>query len=147
MKTILVPIDFSPATKSVITAACDLAKQLKGRLVLLHVVQPLPLVVNDVYALQMEQSEVMMNAAQEASASRLREAKAACAKKKVAARTVQALGLPAAEILSRAKSADYIVMGTHGHTAVFDLLVGGTAHAVLRKAPCPVVVIPPGKQR
>jgi len=30
-------------------------------------------------------------------------------------------------------------MGTHGHGAIYDLLVGSTTHGVLEKAPCPVL--------
>jgi nucleotide-binding universal stress UspA family protein len=33
-------------------------------------------------------------------------------------------------------------MGSHGHTALYDLLVGSTTHQVLRKAKCPVVIVP-----
>ena len=38
--------------------------------------------------------------------------------------------------------ADFIVMGSHGHTAFYDFLVGSTTHGVLKSAPCPVVVLP-----
>ena len=37
---------------------------------------------------------------------------------------------------------DMLVMGSHGHTALYDLLVGSTTHGILRSAPCPVVVLP-----
>ena len=47
-------------------------------------------------------------------------------------------------ILAQAKieDADYIVMGSHGHTALYDLLVGSTTHGVLMRAGCPVVITP-----
>jgi nucleotide-binding universal stress UspA family protein len=50
-------------------------------------------------------------------------------------------------ILDHAKqvSADYLVMGSHGHTALYDLLVGSTTHGVLLRAPCPVVITPSPK--
>jgi nucleotide-binding universal stress UspA family protein len=35
-----------------------------------------------------------------------------------------------------------IVLGTHGRSGVTRLLLGSTAEAVLRHAPCPVVVVP-----
>ena len=52
-------------------------------------------------------------------------------------------GEPAVEILKMAssKSADIIVMGTHGHTGLTRLLVGSVAEDVMRKAPCPVLTI------
>jgi universal stress protein A len=39
------------------------------------------------------------------------------------------------------------VLGSHGHTAFYDLLVGSTAAGVLKHAPCPVVVVPPPAPR
>jgi nucleotide-binding universal stress UspA family protein len=40
------------------------------------------------------------------------------------------------------RSADYIVVGSHGHTALYELLVGCTTGGVPKKARCPVTVIP-----
>ena len=52
-------------------------------------------------------------------------------------------GEPAAAILNYAKEhhADMIILGSHGTTAIARLLVGSTAEAVLRHAPCPVVIL------
>jgi nucleotide-binding universal stress UspA family protein len=62
----------------------------------------------------------------------------------VSAKTVKIEGFPSKEIVDQAKAleADYIVMGSHGHTAFYDLLIGSTTSGVLKKAPCPVVVVP-----
>ena len=51
---------------------------------------------------------------------------------------------PAKVIVAEAElhSADYIVIGSHGHGAFYDLLVGSTASGVLRRASCPVVIVP-----
>ena len=38
--------------------------------------------------------------------------------------------------------ADLIIMATHGHGAVFDLLVGSISQAVLRASPVPVLMVP-----
>jgi nucleotide-binding universal stress UspA family protein len=37
---------------------------------------------------------------------------------------------------------DAIVIATHGHTGANKMVLGSVAEAVLRRAPCPVVVIP-----
>ena len=57
---------------------------------------------------------------------------------------MQLTGAPAPLILEEAEAcgADYIVMGSHGHTPLYDLLVGTTTHGVLKKARCPVVIVP-----
>lgn len=53
-------------------------------------------------------------------------------------------GVAVPTILRIAKFArpDYIVIGSHGHTAAYEMLVGSVAHGVIRKAPCPVVMVP-----
>ena len=42
---------------------------------------------------------------------------------------------------ARAHAVDLIVMGTHGRSAVEQLLVGSVAEKVVRKAPCPVLTV------
>jgi len=52
-------------------------------------------------------------------------------------------GTPAEIIVETAKelSCDLIVMGTHGHSALADVLIGSTAKWVVRHSPIPVLVI------
>jgi nucleotide-binding universal stress UspA family protein len=53
-------------------------------------------------------------------------------------------GLPADEILSAAAEhgADLLVMGSHGHGALYHLFTGSVVTGVLKRTPCPVLVIP-----
>jgi len=48
-----------------------------------------------------------------------------------------------AAILERADEADVVVLGTHGRSGLERLLLGSVAERVLRRARCPVVVVPP----
>ena len=52
-------------------------------------------------------------------------------------------GAPAEVILeaSQELKCDLIVMGTHGHSAFADVLIGSTAKRVVRQSPIPVLVI------
>ena len=52
-------------------------------------------------------------------------------------------GTPSAAIIDYADrvKADMIVMGSHGESSIGRLLVGSTAEAVMRHAPCPVLVL------
>jgi nucleotide-binding universal stress UspA family protein len=45
---------------------------------------------------------------------------------------------------ARDKQVDLIVMGTHGRTGIGHALIGSVAERVLRRAPCPVMVIREG---
>ncbi|MBI4600377.1 MAG: universal stress protein [Planctomycetes bacterium] len=56
-----------------------------------------------------------------------------------------ASGLPWEKITehARANAADLIVLGQHGHGLLDRLLVGSTTDRVLRKAPCPILVVRP----
>jgi nucleotide-binding universal stress UspA family protein len=54
-------------------------------------------------------------------------------------------GAIAETILAQAAALDVrlIVMGSHGHGAFAELIVGGVSKVVLKKALCPVLIIPP----
>ncbi|HTP21307.1 MAG TPA: universal stress protein [Solirubrobacteraceae bacterium] len=47
--------------------------------------------------------------------------------------------------VARTTSADLIVMGTRGHSAIGGLIIGSVTTRLLHIAPCPVLVVPPSK--
>jgi len=51
-------------------------------------------------------------------------------------------------ILSRASKlgADIIIVGSHGHGAVYNLVIGSVSEGILKRSPCPVLVIPTHKR-
>lgn len=144
--TILAPVDFSAATAQVLDAAVTLAQTGPGEIVLLHVVQP-PMVTSD-YGLALENVQEIFAVSEKAATRQLKHLAENLRKDGVAARIVQVSGAPVPNILETAEKvkADYIIMGSHGHTALYDLIVGSTTHGVLKKAPCPVLVVPPKRK-
>ncbi len=54
-------------------------------------------------------------------------------------------GEPYKEILKAASGADLIVMGTFGKAHLDRVLFGSTTERVMRKAKCPVMVVPPAQ--
>lgn len=143
MKTILAPIDFSSVSDAVIDAAQLLARATHARIVILCVVQP-PIITSD-YGPMLENIGDIIAASEKNVARQLKHLAKKLTTPTLVVETVQLTGSPAAIILAQAEAtaADYIIMGSHGHTALYDLLVGSTAHQVLRKAPCPVMIVPP----
>lgn len=143
VKTILAPIDFSGVSDAVVNEAATLARALNGRVVLLTVIQP-PIITSE-YAPMMENLAEITAAGEKAAAKKLADIEQRLQKDMVPAETIQVNGAPVAHIVEQAAklAADYIVMGSHGHTAVYDLLVGSTTHGVLMRAKCPLVIVPP----
>ena len=146
MKTILVPIDFSLATHAVVNAAAGLARPSKGTLILVHVVRP-PIVVSEyggtLSAASTSQADDM------ATAARLLSHWAKdLVRRGLKVKTVQRSGIPVAEILRQATRLrpDALVMGSHGHTAFYDLFIGGTTSGVLKNAKWPVLIVPAVKK-
>jgi universal stress protein A len=142
MKTLLVAIDFSPVTQSVVETAASLSRHVRAKILLVHVVRP-PVLVAE-YGGALEGAAATLDASEAAAARLLSHWESVLRRRKVPITGIGLNGFPAAEILRQARkvSADMIVMGSHGHTAFYDLLIGGTAGGVLRKATCPVVLVP-----
>ena len=141
MKTILVPVDLSAVATSVCDTACELARVMKARILLLHVVQPPPVMVMEIYALGAAQAEDMMKAAEDAGADRVRELAERCRKRGIPVRTAHRVGVPVIEILERAAKAHYIVMGSHGHSALGSLVLGSVTSRVLANCSTPVLIV------
>lgn len=152
MKTILAPVDFSGATDAVITEAAALAHAVNAQVILMTVIQP-PVITSE-YAALMENMAEVVAAGEKTAAERLAKLQAKLESEQLEVDTVQLNGAPIRAIVDQANKcdADYIVMGSHGHTALYDLLVGSTTHGVLMRATCPVVIVPaakaaPGKKK
>lgn len=144
MKTILVPVDLSDATSRVSLEACKLAKSMDGRVLFLHVLPAPAAMMQDYYAFDTGHMAQAITALEKEGLRKLSAVAARYAKSSgVKVDFVQVIGRPVPEILAKAKSskASYIVMGSHGYGAVFDLLIGSTTQGVLRKASCPVVIV------
>jgi nucleotide-binding universal stress UspA family protein len=142
MKTILAPIDFSSASEAVIAQASALARAVQGRLVFLSVVQP-PLITSD-YGPLIDNIAEIVAAAERSATERLEKIRARVMAEVATVETDLAGGPPIQAIIEAAArySADFIVMGSHGHTALYDLVIGSTTHGVLKRAKCPVLIIP-----
>ncbi len=160
MKRILVPIDFSEVTPPVIDLAREFAKALDAEIHLVHVKelsaaaaagtlgyglagmpelapmsgvpvpgfdsmpQPVPENEDQKWKLAQWQNEIVQDG--------------------IKVSLHEATGGVAEEILNQADAldADLIVMGTHGHGAMYNLLVGSATKGVLKHTTRPVLLVP-----
>jgi nucleotide-binding universal stress UspA family protein len=142
MKKILVPVDFSGVTDSALKAAARLAGALQAELLLLHVAAPEP----EFIGYETGPASVRQAVAHQLSAEH-RQLQALQHELEALGLRVTALliqGYTIEKILAEAERmpADLIVMGSHGHGGLHHLLMGSVAEGVVRKARCPVVLVP-----
>ncbi len=146
MKTILVPLDFSDSAHVVIAKAAEIAPMLSAKIILLHVVEPVATYVPvgatmDVVAAAPPQMEIEnIDLHEKRLASMAQPLKAAG----LEVQTSVFIGLAVDDILEQAgkHKADYILLGSHGHGALYHLFSGSVVTGVLKRATCPVIVIP-----
>jgi len=147
VKTILTPVDFSGITDAVVGQASVFAKAVGGRVVLVNVLQP-PVITSE-YGPFMENIGEIVLVAEKSAAKQLARWQDQLIAAGIEVEALQLTGAPVTSILKQAEkmAADYIVMGSHGHTAFYDLLVGSTTHGVLLKSACPVLIVPAQKKK
>ena len=147
MNTLLVPVDFSSVSRFVIAEAMRLARATNSGVTLLHVVQPPPIIASD-YGLMVDTSVQFTIATEKNAARHLAALRKKLAAGGIAIDAILKTGYPVSHIVEQAKklAASYIIVGSHGHTAFYDLLVGSTTSGVLKRSPCPVIVVPMHKK-
>jgi len=146
MATILVPVDFSDATPYVVGEAERLATAFSGEICLLNVVEPAAQMVGGDPGFDMVQMPLKVDT--KAQERQLAELEDAISEKGIAVRSAVKTGFAVDEILGQIgeQSASYVVLGSHGHGALYHLFAGGVVTGVLKARACPVVVVPvPGK--
>ena len=142
MKTILVPLDFSHASEPILDVVREVAPSLGARVVLIHVEPPEPAFVGYEAGPQSVRDTVAREAQE--NHQRLHDTQEGLQGDGVDTEVLLIQGPTVEKILSEAGrvEADMIIMGSHGHGALFDLLVGSVSEGVMRKSPCPVLIVP-----
>ena len=140
IKSILVPVDFSPASKRALEYAVGVASQFKATLTLLHVVEPVA--TPDFAAsfpLALEDESLMAAAKRQLEQT----VKAARVPRGMVEKVLVRFGRSFHEIAdaARTRKADLIIISTHGYTGLKHALLGSTTERVVRHAHCPVLVV------
>ena len=140
VKKILVPTDFSPASKEALWYAVRIAEGRNSEITLLHVLEPQdPVALADRPAAAAFSEQELANP-EEALRGLVDSAKAAGA---VGTKSILRAGVATHEIIEAAKEVDVdlIVIATHGLAGWKRFAIGSTAERVARVATCPVLVV------
>lgn len=142
MTNIILPVDFSNTTSKLLKGAVDFAKKMEGKIFLIHVApMDIGFAIGDMgyqYFPEIEQNEIkeelkLLNSLQE---------------------QITSMGVNCEHILRQGSArdiilefaeenkAEYIVMGSHGRSGIYDVFVGSLTKDLTKKSPIPVLVIP-----
>ncbi|HET9099360.1 MAG TPA: universal stress protein [Acidobacteriaceae bacterium] len=136
-KTILLGVDFSGPVITALNAAKSIADQFGGTLFLVHAVPPVlygPGATPELLEVDLEMARAKIEGV---------ISKASLGS--IPRRTLVEFADPTdlLDEVARAQCADLIVVGSHGAEGLKKLAFGSVAESVLRRAPCPVLVIGP----
>jgi len=141
IKKILWPTDFSELANQAVETVCSLAKAFRSRVIICHIVQPVPVAVPAVtFDVANYEKEMLKSARanlQQLAISLRRKGR------QLKIKTLTEVGQPAESITGIASryQVDLIVLCTHGRTGFNHFLFGSVAERVMRTSPCPVLVI------
>ena len=145
IQRILVPIDFSEHSKNALKYAIPFAQKFNASIDLIYVVEP------TIYPADFSFGQIGFPNVEEELRTRGSNELENLMKKeiadKVVSRKIVRTGKPFYEINQYAleENISLIIIATHGHSGMEHILFGSTAEKVVRKAPCPVLVVRSGE--
>ncbi|HCA07420.1 universal stress protein [Chryseobacterium sp.] len=142
MINIVLPVDFGDKTEQLVDGAVKFAKQLNGRIFLIHVApSDIGFAIGDMgyqYFPEVEANEIREELVQ------LNKIEQRIIAQDVDCEHLLKQGIAKDTILeyAKAKNADYIVMGSHGRSGIYDVFVGSLTKGLTKDSPVPVLVLP-----
>lgn len=141
-RKILVPVDFSDVTDKVLQEARALARQFGAKTWLVHVAAPEPdfigyevgpAYIRDSLARDLRDQHQRLQAYQDTFTS-----------EGLDATSMLVPGIPVRKIVAEVErlAPDLIIVGSHGHGALYNLLMGSVAESIVKHATCPVLIVP-----
>ncbi|HZC34909.1 MAG TPA: universal stress protein [Chthoniobacterales bacterium] len=144
MKSILVPVDFSDVTLKVVKAAIQLAKPFQSRITLMHVLELTPQILGIGPAPEAVPTPPAGESEESSVTEKLGRLEELVISVGLEASSVELQGAPVDLILAQAEKSrvDLIVLGSHSRGPLYHLFVGGVIEGLLKRARCPVLVVP-----
>ena len=147
-RRILVPIDGSKTSQRGLREALALARTCHASLVLLHVIEFYPMMVEMAAATTWAQintdlrdaGQKLLDQARQASL----DAQVSCETQLADAAVARVCDVIVEQ--ARERQCDLIVMGTHGRRGIHHALIGSDAERVIRMSPVPVLLVRSGEK-
>lgn len=142
MINIVLPVDFGESTDRLIDAAVKFARDMNGKICLIHVAPAdIGFAIGDMgfqYFPEVEQNEIKEELMQ------LNRIEERITSQNIDCEHLLKQGVAGDIILEYAKekNAGYIVMGSHGRSGIYDVFVGSLTKELTRRSTIPVLVIP-----
>lgn len=142
MINIVLPVDFGESTDRLIKEAIKFAKQVQGKICLIHVAPAdIGFAIGDMgfqYFPEVEENEV------KEELLRLNATEQKIIAEGIDCEHLLKQGLAGDIILDYVaeKNADFLVMGSHGRSGMYDVFVGSLTKELTRRSTIPVLVIP-----
>ncbi len=150
MKTLLAAVDLSDASETVLALTGQLASQLGARVILLHVIEPVATYVPVGVAMDVIETAPprIIEEDTKAQLAQVKRLGQSLIHAGIEVDPQVVVGLSADEIISRAEAggADLILLGSHGHGALYHLFAGSVVTGVLKRSAIPVLVVPIAKK-
>ncbi len=138
IRRVLVAFDFSAESALALSAAIDLARRVGAGVRVLHVFDLRPYIMDDGFWIANFES---IEEARKSTSTEFEKLMASTAWSGLEHDWVFAEGTPDAQILEYAKSADLLLMGTHGRSGFASAVLGSVAYTVLKNSVGPVMVV------
>lgn len=139
-KTILHPTDFSENSQHAFELACNMAESMGGKIIVLHAFMPEVLAMGDLPPVT---NDMENEAEVRHKLDLIRSSKPGM---KIESKMGEGTAVEVIVNIAQSIKADLIVMGTYGRSGFKRLFLGSVADHVLRRAPCPVLIVPLPKQ-
>ena len=139
---ILVAVDLSEASRNIIDSVADVAFAMSAKVYVLHVAEPEP----DFVGYDIGPDVVRKQVAEELHRehSEVQSLSASLTSRGIDSTALLIQGPTVEVTLKEADKlqSNVIVVGSHGHGAVYDILVGSYSAEIIRNSKVPVLVIP-----